>query len=111
MVCWLINTGWTGGPYGVGERIDITHTRAMVKAALSGDLDAVPTTVDPIFGLAVPHHCSEVPDAILQPASTWDDPAAYTQQAKALAAAFVKNFEQFSDVVSAEVAQAGPKCD
>ncbi len=111
VVCWLINTGWTGGPYGVGERIDITHTRAMVKAALSGDLDAVPTTVDPIFGLAVPHHCSEVPDAILQPASTWDDPAAYTRQAKALAAAFVKNFEQFSDVVSAEVAQAGPKCD
>ena len=107
--CWLINTGWTGGPYGVGERMKIGYTRAMVHAALDGSLKGVEFTDDPIFGVSVPTSCPEVPDEVLIPKNTWPDPAAYDEQANKLAKMFVDNFEQFSDVGSGEVKAAGPK--
>src|SRR3954454_19888776 len=78
---WLVNTGWTGGPYGTGERMNITHTRSMVRAALSGALDDVPTVSDPIFGVAVPATCPDVPTEALRPRATWSDPEAYDRQA------------------------------
>ena len=77
---WLVNTGWTGGPYGVGERMNIAHTRSMVRAALDGQLDGVPTRIDPIFGVEVPTACPDVPAAFLDPRSTWADPAAYDER-------------------------------
>ncbi len=105
---WLVNTGWTGGPYGVGERMNIAHTRAMVRAALDGDLATVPTRLDPNFGLAVPLHCPDVPDAFLDPRGTWSDPAAYDAAATRLAAMFRANFAAFADGVPAAIAAAGP---
>jgi phosphoenolpyruvate carboxykinase (ATP) len=107
--CWLVNTGWSGGPYGVGERMKLGHTRAMVRAALSGELNGVPTTTDPMFGLAVPNAIRDVPTALLSPRGTWTDPAAYDAQAKTLAQMFAKNFEQFADGVDASVRSAGPR--
>ena len=82
---WLVNTGWTGGPYGTGERMNIAHTRAMVRAALDGRLDDVPMRVDPIFGVEVPLECPDVPSSFLDPRATWADPDAYDRQAEALA--------------------------
>jgi phosphoenolpyruvate carboxykinase (ATP) len=105
---WLVNTGWTGGPYGTGERMNINHTRSMVRAALSGALDGVPTVVDPIFGVEVPTTCPEVPAEVLQPRSTWADGAAYDRQARALARMFAENFDAYADGVSAGVRAAGP---
>jgi phosphoenolpyruvate carboxykinase (ATP) len=92
---WLLNTGWTGGPYGVGRRMPIAHTRAMVRAALSGALDDAPLAHDPIFGLGVPQGCPGVPAELLDPRSTWADPDAYDRQARALAARFQENFAQY----------------
>ncbi|HEX5179188.1 MAG TPA: phosphoenolpyruvate carboxykinase (ATP), partial [Gemmatimonadaceae bacterium] len=106
---WLVNTGWTGGPFGVGSRMKLGFTRAMVRAALSGELDAVPTTTDPIFGLAVPQSVRGVPSEVMNPRRTWSDHAAYDAQAKKLAAMFAKNFEQFAGSVSDGVRSAGPK--
>lgn len=106
---WLVNTGWTGGPYGVGHRMPIAHTRAMLRAALNGDLDQVPTEPDPIFGVLVPATCPDVPQAVLHPRNTWADKTAYDEQARKLAAMFVKNFEQFAGDVSAEVRATGPR--
>jgi phosphoenolpyruvate carboxykinase (ATP) len=105
---WLVNTGWTGGPYGTGERMNINHTRSMVRAALSGALDGVPTVVDPIFGVEVPTTCPGVPAEVLQPRSTWADGAAYDRQARALARMFAENFDAYADGVSAGVRAAGP---
>ena len=106
---WLINTGWTGGPYGTGSRISIDDTRAMVRAALNGELDDVPTHTDPIFGLHVPEHVQGVDSSILQPQNTWPDPQAYEQQARKLAGMFADNFStNFSDHVASEIATAGP---
>jgi phosphoenolpyruvate carboxykinase (ATP) len=105
---WLVNTGWSGGPYGVGRRIAIGHTRAMVRAALDGRLADVPTLPDPIFGLQVPTHCPDVPDEVLQPRATWSDPDAYDRQAHALAERFITNFAQFAAAVTPEVRDAGP---
>jgi phosphoenolpyruvate carboxykinase (ATP) len=105
---WLINTGWTGGPYGVGSRMKLPYTRAMVTAALSGALDPVQSNTDPIFGIAVPQSCPEVPADILNARGTWNDPTAYDQQARKLADLFIKNFEQFT-TASAEVKAAGPQ--
>jgi len=100
--CWLVNTGWTGGPYGPppggGHRMDLKYTRAMVRAALAGELDDVKTRREPVFGLEVPQHVPGVPDALLDPRTTWKDAAAYDAQAKRLLALFQKNFEQFNDV-------------
>jgi phosphoenolpyruvate carboxykinase (ATP) len=107
--CWLVNTGWTGGPFGVGRRMSLSHTRAMVRAALTGRLDRVGTAREPVFGLDVPRHVpGGVPDALLTPRATWTDPAAYDAQAARLAALFAKNFEQFRERVHAAVRDAGP---
>ena len=108
---WLVNTGWTGGAYGVGERMDIAHTRSMVRAALSGVLDDVPTRLDPNFGFAVPTSCPDVPAAFLDPRSTWPDPEAYDRAARTLAGMFRDNFTAYADGVSAEIAAAGPRAD
>ncbi len=106
---WMVNTGWTGGPYGVGSRMRIAHTRAMITAALSGQLDAVSYRVHPIFNVEIPTTCPGVPDAVLDPRTTWKDPQAYDTQAKELAAMFVENFKRFESDVDAAVKAAGPK--
>ncbi len=106
---WLVNTGWSGGPYGVGQRMKIGYTRAMIRAALSGALDAVPYRKDPVFNLDVPAACPDVPAAVLQPRGTWADPAAYDAQAARLAAMFRENFAAFADSVGEEVKAAGPR--
>ena len=106
--CWLVNTGWTGGPYGVGSRIAIGHTRAMVDAALSGGLDKAPTATDPVFGFEAVTKCPGVPEALLAPRSTWKDPAAYDAKAQELAARFRENFVPFADCEPAYVSAGGP---
>jgi phosphoenolpyruvate carboxykinase (ATP) len=106
---WLVNTGWTGGPYGTGERMNIDHTRSMVRAALSGALDDVPTATDPIFGVEVPTSCPDVPSEVLSPRATWADPDAYDRQAAALARMFADNFRAYADGVSDAVRAAGPR--
>jgi len=106
--CWLVNTGWNGGAFGVGQRIKIAYTRKMVQAALDGDLDAVPTRRDPVFGIEVPTACEGVPSEILQPRQTWQDRDAYDRQAVELAIKFVANFQAFAQFVSPEVRAAGP---
>jgi len=105
---WLVNTGWTGGPFGVGERMNITHTRNMVRAALSGELKDVPTVIDPIFRVAVPATVPGVPSEVLQPRSTWTDPAAYDEAARRIAHMFHENFAAYADGVSEAVRSAGP---
>jgi phosphoenolpyruvate carboxykinase (ATP) len=106
---WLVNTGWTGGPFGVGSRMKLAHTRAMINAALSGALDEAETYQDPVFGLHVPTQVEGVPDEVLFPRQTWEDGEAYDAQAVKLAGMFVENFEQFAAGVSKEVRAAGPK--
>ena len=106
---WLVNTGWSGGPYGVGKRMKIAYTRAMIRAALSGALDSVAYQQDPLFNLDVPSACPDVPSEVLQPRNTWADRAAYDLQAHKLAAMFRDNFSNFADVVSAGVRAAGPR--
>ena len=105
---YLVNTGWTGGPFGVGERMDLPSTRAMVEAATSGALRDAQTKRHPIFNLEVPVSCPGVDDKLLDPQQTWADPAAYEEQARELARMFVKNFERFVDSVPPEVVEAGP---
>ena len=105
---WLVNTGWTGGPYGKGRRMRLSHTRRMVTAALTGELDDVRTHKDPAFGLHVPEHVPGVPDEVLRPRLTWDDPEAYDQQAEKLVKMFRENFEKFAGNVSEGVRAAGP---
>jgi len=106
--CWLINTGWTGGPYGVGQRMKIAYTRAMVNAALNGKLNDVDYVTDPFFGVEVPTSCPDVPAEILSPRGTWSDSKAYDEQARKLARMFVVNFKQFEDEVSDDVRMAAP---
>jgi phosphoenolpyruvate carboxykinase (ATP) len=105
---WLVNTGWTGGPYGVGSRMRLQYTRAMVRAALSGELDEAETVRDPVFGLAIPTRVPHVPDEVLQPRETWAELDEYDAQAKKLADMFRKNFERYADGVDDEVKAAGP---
>jgi phosphoenolpyruvate carboxykinase (ATP) len=105
---WLINTGWSGGPYGIGERIKLKYTRAIVHAALTGELDESDTRRDPIFGLAVPTEINRVPANVLNPRSTWSDPAAYDAQARKLADMFRENFDKIGNV-DAATKNAGPK--
>jgi phosphoenolpyruvate carboxykinase (ATP) len=107
--CWLVNTGWSGGPYGVGSRMKIGDTRAMIRAALDGILATAPMASDPIFGLSIPSSCPEVPSDILNPRNTWADKSAYDAKARKLADAFRKNFEQFADSASEAVLRAGPR--
>ena len=105
---WLVNTGWTGGPYGVGSRMEIAHTRAMVTAALRGELDRVKYERHRIFNVDVPTTCPGVPAAVLDPRGTWRDAADYDRQARALAQMFVENFKTFAADVGASVKEAGP---
>jgi phosphoenolpyruvate carboxykinase (ATP) len=106
---WLINTGWTGGPYGVGHRMKLSYTRAMITAALEGNLDAVETVADPIFGVQIPKEVPGVPTEVLTPRNTWTDKAAFDEKAKYLAGLFVKNFEKYANGVSQEILNAAPK--
>ncbi len=106
--CYLINTGWTGGPYGVGKRININYTRAMVRAAIDGDIEHAETSVDPIFGFTVPKTCPDVPSSVLWPRNTWADADAYDQQARKLADLFKENFKQFT-LPGEAVHNAGPR--
>lgn len=106
---WLVNTGWSGGPFGEGQRMKIAYTRAMVRAALDGALNDVRMDPDPTFGIAVPTVCPGVPAQVLNPRNTWADQAAYDAQARKLAAMFAENFKTFSDQVTPEVRAAGPK--
>ncbi len=106
---WLINTGWTGGPYGQGTRIKLNYTRTMVNAALDGSLESVPFTPDPIFGVEVPSACPGVPSEVLQPRRCWPDARAYDEKARALAGLFRDNFKTHAASVSEAVRQSGPR--
>ena len=105
---WLVNTGWTGGPYGVGRRISIGHTRAIVDAALSGVLDTAPRERDQLFNLDVPTECPNVPSDILRPRGTWRVGADYDAQAATLAEMFVEHFRMFESEANPDVGNAGP---
>ncbi|MFZ2493233.1 MAG: phosphoenolpyruvate carboxykinase (ATP) [Thermoanaerobaculia bacterium] len=107
--CWLVNTGWTGGPFGIGKRISIRHTRRLLNAALSGELDNVPYRKDPLFGFEVPTVCPDVPSDILDPANTWGSREEYFKKYDALAARFIENFKILAPGCPAEVVNAGPK--
>jgi phosphoenolpyruvate carboxykinase (ATP) len=107
--CWLVNTGWSGGPYGVGKRMKISYTRAMIRAILNGSLAQVATVPDPIFGVGVPVSCPEVPNEVLQPRNTWEDKEAYDRQAKDLARRFNDNFKKYEAGVSDSVRAVAPK--
>ena len=106
---WLVNTGWSGGGYGVGSRMKLGYTRAVMDAIHSGDLVSAPTVADPVFGFDVVTKCGDVPAEMLQPRQSWSDKSAYDAAAKKLAALFVENFKTYADGVSAEVLAAGPK--
>ncbi len=106
--CWLVNTGWTGGPAGTGHRMQLSYTRAMVQAALSGALRKVPTHPDPVFRLQIPEHVPGVPTGVLDPRATWQDKAAYDAAAQKLAQMFRDNFRKFEAEASEEVRRAGP---
>lgn len=105
---WMLNTGWTGGEYGTGERIPLPHTRAMLGAALRGELDDVEYREDPVFGLQVPRKVADVPEELLIPRDTWDDQDAFDERARELVEMFQQNFEQFADDAPQEVIESGP---
>jgi phosphoenolpyruvate carboxykinase (ATP) len=106
VTCWLVNTGWTGGAYGVGRRMQIDHTRALVRAALDGRLAKVTTSKHPNFGLLIPESCPGVPDRVLNPKNTWSDKQAYDQTVHELTKRFEKNFKQFEPYVDDKVKAA-----
>jgi phosphoenolpyruvate carboxykinase (ATP) len=106
---WLVNTGWTGGAYGTGQRMKLAYTRAMIRAALSGALDTVGYERDPRFNLDVPASCPDVPPVLLKPRTTWSAGAAYDEQAGKLARLFAENFKTFEAGVTPEVRAAGPR--
>jgi phosphoenolpyruvate carboxykinase (ATP) len=106
---WLVNTGWTGGPYGTGSRIKLAYTRAMIRAALSGRLDDAETVKDRFFGVEVPLHVPDVPPEVLRPRDTWADGKAYDAQAAKLAGMFRENFEKYASQVPDAVKKAGPR--
>lgn len=107
--CWLVNTGWTGGPFGIGKRISIRHTRNLLTAALEGKLNNVEYRKDKLFGFDVPLHCPDVPDEVLDPSNTWGNKQDYWKKYDALAARFIENFKLFAEGTSEEVRNAGPK--
>ena len=106
--CWLINTGWVGGAYGIGERISIKYTRALLNAALSGVLDDVEYYTDPVFGFEVPKSCPGVPEKILFPAQSWQNEGDYWDEYRQLASRFVANFRRYAPECPPEIEQAGP---
>jgi len=105
---WLVNTGWVGGAYGIGHRIELKYTRAMISAALNGDLDDKNYQEHPIFRVAFPDACPGVPSKVLNPSVLWSHEEAYYDKAEELAAAFDKNFQKFSSVASEEILAGGP---
>lgn len=105
---WLVNTGWTGGPYGVGSRMKLKYTRAMITAALNNELDGVSYEQHPVFGLNVPQSCPNVPDEVLNPRDTWKNKKSYDVQAKELAASFKENFSKFREYASQEILEGAP---
>jgi phosphoenolpyruvate carboxykinase (ATP) len=107
--CWLVNTGWIGGPYGIGKRISIRYTRALLNAALNGSLLTVPFATDPVFGFQVPQECDGVPKEVLNPGESWPDKKVYMQKYRELAARFIENFRKFEEGCTPEVIAAGPK--
>jgi phosphoenolpyruvate carboxykinase (ATP) len=106
---WLVNTGWTGGPYGTGKRMSLTHTRAIVDAIHDGSLAKVDSKEDPIFGVHIPTSCPGVPAEVLTPKNTWSDDKTYEATAKKLAHLFQENFKKYADVASKEIRGAGPR--
>ncbi len=106
--CWLVNTGWVGGPYGVGKRISIRYTRDLLNAALNGDLENVEYYTDPVFGFQVPKSCPNIPQNVLYPATSWPGEEAYMSRYKALASRFIDNFKKFSEQAPPQVEKAGP---
>jgi phosphoenolpyruvate carboxykinase (ATP) len=106
---WLVNTGWTGGGYGVGKRFKLAHTRSIIDAILGGDLDDADYVEDDIFGLAMPTAVPGVPSEVLNPRNTWADKAAYDAAAAKVAGMFAKNFEKFADQASEEILSAAPR--
>lgn len=106
---WLVNTGWTGGPYGVGSRMKLKYTRAMINAALNGDLKDVSFQTHPVFNLAMPTECKDVPAVVLDPRATWEDKAAYDRKAKNLAASFTENFKEFEEMANEEIMSGAPR--
>jgi phosphoenolpyruvate carboxykinase (ATP) len=109
--CWLLNTGWVGGRYGVGKRISIKYTRAILNAALEGKLEKVEYYTDPVFGFQVPKTCPNVPDNVMYPASSWPDQNAYMTAYRDLASRFIDNFRKFAAGTPPEVAAAGPRIE
>ncbi|CAN5680210.1 phosphoenolpyruvate carboxykinase (ATP) [soil metagenome] len=105
---WLVNTGWSGGAYGTGSRMKLSYTRALIAAALNGELEKVGFGIDPVFGFAMPDSCPGVPSEILNPKNTWSDKEAYDTRAKALASEFVENFNNYSSCVNVEILSAAP---
>jgi phosphoenolpyruvate carboxykinase (ATP) len=105
---WLVNTGWSGGAYGDGKRMNLAHTRAMIKAAMTGDLNKVDYKEHEVFGVGIPSQCPGVPSEILDPRNTWHDKNAYDEKATFLANAFMKNFEKFSNYANEEILAGGP---
>lgn len=106
---WLINTGWSGGEYGIGNRIKLSYTRAMITAALTGNLEKASFEAHPVFGLQMPTACEGVPTELLNPKNTWKDGNAYDKKAKDLAERFIKNFDQFKEFANTEILAAAPK--
>jgi phosphoenolpyruvate carboxykinase (ATP) len=106
---WLVNTGWANGPYGVGSRVKLKYTRAMITAALNGDLDQVEYSTHTIFGMQQPKACPDVPTDILSPKASWNNDEAFYKQANKLAKAFIANFEKYKAGVSQAVINAAPK--
>jgi phosphoenolpyruvate carboxykinase (ATP) len=109
--CWLLNTGWVGGPYGIGKRISIRYTRTMLDAALTGKLENVEYYADPVFGFEVPKTCPDVPDHVMNPASSWPNRDVYVQKYRALASRFIDNIKKFEEGTSQEVINAGPRIE
>ena len=101
--CWLVNTGWSGGQYGVGKRMSIRHTRALLRAALDGSLVRGSFRTEPFFGLAIPEHVADVPDDVLDPRQSWADKSAYDRMARELVASFEKNFHPFEAGVGEDI--------
>jgi phosphoenolpyruvate carboxykinase (ATP) len=106
---WLINTGWSGGEYGVGDRISLKYTRSMISSILNGELENVEYNTHEVFGLKMPSSCPNVPSDILSPKNTWNDKDAYDTKANELANAFNKNFAQFAENANEEILEAAPK--
>jgi phosphoenolpyruvate carboxykinase (ATP) len=105
---WLVNTGWTGGPYGTGHRMKLAYTRKMLSEALSGNLDYIEYSEDPIFGLSIPSKITGIPSDILNPRNTWSHKEAYDKKASQLADMFSENFLQFKKQAAKEILEAGP---